>query len=122
MHCYDVMKSLSKFTKDEDILCAALLHDSIEDCGEDIENYLKFYNFSDKTLNLIKILTHDKSIPYEQYIENISKDEDATYIKICDLEDNLKLSRLPQPITIKDRERIAKYKKSLLFLRTNLQG
>ena len=79
-------------TEDEKIV--GYLHDVIEDT---------------------KCLTHDKSIPYDEYVANIKKCELARKVKMNDLKNNMDISRL-KTVTPKDLERVEKYKKSYAFL------
>lgn len=60
-------------------------------------------------------MTHDKSIPYDEYVANIKKCELARKVKMNDLKNNMDISRL-KTVTPKDLERVEKYKKSYAFL------
>ena len=57
-------------------------------------------------------MTHDKNIPYLDYIKEIKKNPLAKKVKLCDLEHNLDFSRLCKNVenfSEKDMERIRKY-------------
>lgn len=92
------------------------LHDVIEDTNYTI-NDLKELGINDECLEAIKMLTHDKNIPYEEYISNIKKCDLARKVKINDLTNNMDLSRLKE-ITQKDLDRVKKYKQCLSFLKS----
>ena len=82
-----------------------------------MEPYLFIYiNFLDEEqLEALKTLTHDKSVPYFDYIDKIKKNPLARKVKLSDLKDNMNLKRLKE-ITEKDRERFAKYEKARKIL------
>lgn len=66
-------------------------------------------------INHVRLLTHDKSVPYLDYIVAIKGDPVAREVKLADLRHNSDLSRL-NTITDKDRERLAKYQQALELL------
>lgn len=82
-----------------------------------MEPYLFIYiNFLDEEqVEALKTLTHDKSVPYFNYIDKIKKNPLARKVKLSDLKDNMNLKRLKE-ITEKDRERFAKYEKARKIL------
>lgn len=82
-----------------------------------MEPYLFTYiNFLDEEqVEALKTLTHDKSVPYFDYIDKIKKNPLARKVKLSDLKDNMNLKRLKE-ITEKDRERFAKYEKARKIL------
>ena len=91
----------------------ALLHDVMEDT-EFPESALRIL-FGDEIL----LLTHRDGDSYDEYIENISKSELATKVKIADLTHNSDLTRL-KTVTKKDINRYNKYQKSIEFLKSKL--
>lgn len=100
---------------DEDSVIVALLHDVMEDTQTDI-NELRTYGFSETVIDALVLLTHNKKINYETYIQNISQNPLATKVKIVDLQHNSDLSRL-NIITSKDIARVQKYVESLNYLK-----
>lgn len=82
-----------------------------------MEPYLFTYiNFLDEEqVEALKTLTHDKSVPYFNYIDKIKKNPLARKVKLSDLKDNMNLKRLKE-ITERDRERFAKYEKARKIL------
>ena len=99
-------------TEDEKIV--GYLHDVIEDTKYTIDD-IKALGVNDRCIEAIKCLTHDKSIPYDEYVANIKKCELARKVKMNDLKNNMDISRL-KTVTPKDLERVEKYKKSYAFL------
>lgn len=105
---------LAEQMKDEKTTIIALLHDTIEDTYVTFDDLLK-EGFEEDIIASLKLLTHDKSVPYMEYIKEIKSDEDATEVKKADLKHNSDLSRL-SVITEKDLKRVEKYKKALEIL------
>ena len=99
---------------DEDSTIVALLHDTIEDTDATIEDIIGL-GFNENVIEALKLLTHDKSIDYFDYINKIKTNPLATKVKLADLRHNSDLSRL-NTITEKDLERVRKYKKSIDIL------
>lgn len=99
---------------------AALLHDALEDCKQITEEHLRDLGFSDLMIDLVKDLTKDESLSYEQNLLRIlrSPREASRRLKIQDVLDNLKLRRLKgrYRLTQKDLERIQKYVDALNVL------
>lgn len=79
--------------KDEKTTCVALLHDVIEDTDLTPEQ-LRKYGFDEAIIAALKLLTHNKLIPYMDYIRAIKENDIATAVKIADLKHNSDLSRL----------------------------
>lgn len=75
---------------DEDSVCVALLHDVIEDHGDKYSfESLKNSGFNDKVIAALRLLTHDKSVPYMEYVGKIKANPIARKVKIADLKHNL---------------------------------
>ena len=99
-------------TEEEKIV--ALLHDTIEDTNI-TEQDLIDYGFPNEIVEAVKLLTHNKNVPYMDYVAKIKDNELARKVKIADLTHNSDLSRLKE-ITDKDKKRYNKYQKALLYL------
>lgn len=112
-HPFTVAQSMD----DEDSTIVALLHDVIEDTNTTIDELVKM-GFNDEIIDALKILTHDKTVEYFDYVKKIKLNPLATKVKISDLKNNSDLSRLNNP-TQKDIERVEKYKKALKILNDN---
>ena len=109
LHVADQMKT-------EDECVVALLHDVMEDTGL-TEFNLKEWGISDRQIAALKLLCHDESVPYLEYIQRIRIDPIATAVKIEDLKHNSDLTRL-NSIPQVDLERVQKYKEALRILQT----
>lgn len=116
LHCIRVMFAVSPDTIRMIIAC---LHDVVEDTKDDPEPVtladLYKMGFEERVVTAVGILTHDKSVTYENYIEAIALNEDARIVKLADLTDNSSIVRL-KGIGKKDFDRMAKYHKSFLYL------
>lgn len=91
----------------------ALLHDVVEDTDVTFANLEKY--FSKEIIDILKLLTHDKSIDYLDYIQKIKDNPIAKKIKIADIIHNSDETRLDK-ITPKDIIRRNKYQKALMLL------
>ncbi len=104
--------------KDEDSTVVALLHDVIEDTDYTVED-IEALGVSDEAIAALKLLTHDKEVPYMDYVEKIKQNPLAARVKIADLKHNSDLTRLSN-ITPADKARVEKYKKAQKILRAAL--
>ena len=84
-HILKVYKILKTVTKDEDILCAALLHDCVEDTQVDYNQIKK--EFGKRVADLVQEVTKDKSRSKDG--EFHIKTKDAFIIKLADMVHNL---------------------------------
>jgi len=112
LHCLRVMNAT---VGDECTKCASVMHDLIEDTEYTFADLSKL-GFSDKTIGLLHLLTHQKETPYDEYIKAISVSNEATEIKLRDLEDNSNITRL-KGLGKKDFDRIEKYHRSYIYLK-----
>ena len=94
---------------------AALLHDVMEDCGISREA-LQAAGFPEAVISAVCHLTHEKSVPYLDYIRALRTDPIAVQVKLADLAHNSDLTRLDE-ITEKDRLRVQKYQEAMKILR-----
>ena len=97
----------------EEECVVAILHDVVEDTDVTIEELEK--DFPTQIIDAIKLLTHDKSVDYMDYINNLKANPIAKKVKLADLKHNSDLTRLDK-ITEKDLIRNEKYKKAIKFL------
>lgn len=79
----------------DDLKAAALLHDSLEDT-KITKDKLKDLGISKRTLEILNVITHSKSVKYDDYIEHIinTNDLDIIILKYIDMKHNLLESRL----------------------------
>ena len=105
---------LAEQMNDEATTVVALLHDVVEDTAINFED-LEKQGFSDEIINALKLLTHDKSVPYMDYVAEIKKNRIATKVKLADLKHNSDLTRL-SVVDEKALKRKEKYEKAIKFL------
>lgn len=97
-------------TNDEELMSVAVLHDVIEDSKLTFED-LKVEGFSDRVIAALRLLTHQKGVSYDDYIDNMKGNRDALRVKREDLRDNSDITRL-KGLREKDFERMNKYIRS----------
>jgi (p)ppGpp synthase/HD superfamily hydrolase len=98
-------------------ICAALLHDVVEDSDMDFSD-LELAGISADVICILKLLTHNESIPYMDYIQRI-KDSGNAYavqVKLADLRHNSDVSRL-DGIREETETRLQKYAAALALLK-----
>lgn len=139
LHALEVMRKSDKLLGSntfarEEVLCAAVLHDVIEDFdgGEIARGRLSHRiktEFGDTVFEALTALTHPKHEPYlDSYIERVAQNWIATIVKIADLTHNMDPSRLPTAQTSdesddeavigeKEFKRWDKYRRALVRLR-----
>lgn len=93
----------------------AYLHDICEDTPTTLEE-LAAMGFTARIVNSVRILTKTEGVEYETYLKAVKKDSNAWHVKMADLENNMDISRIPNP-TEADYKRLEKYKKALAFLK-----
>ena len=111
LHCLRVMNATKG---DECVKCASVMHDLVEDTEYTFEQLTKL-GFSDKTIGLLHLVTHQKNTPYDEYIKAIAVSDEATEIKLADLRDNSDITRL-KGLGKKDLDRIEKYHRAYIYL------
>ena len=97
----------------EEECIVALLHDVVEDTNVTFEDLEK--DFPKSIIDAIKLLTHDKSIDYMEYVKQLKNNPIAKKVKLADLRHNSDTTRLLK-ITEKDIKRVEKYKKAIQLL------
>ncbi len=105
---------LAEQMEGEATICVALLHDTVED-GDITLDFLRENGFSEEIVSAIALLTHDETVPYMDYVKNISSNPIAKTVKLADLRHNSDLSRLPE-INEKALARYEKYCEAIAFL------
>lgn len=91
----------------------ALLHDVVEDTNVTFKQLEEV--FSKEIIDIIKLLTREENIEYDEYIKRIKNNSIACKVKIADLTHNLDKTRLDF-VTEVDVKRNEKYKKALQIL------
>ena len=75
--------------------CVALLHDLVEDHRDKYDfDYLIKEGFPLEVVDILRLLTHEKEVPYMEYIKSISKNQTAREVKIQDLKHNINIDRM----------------------------
>lgn len=106
---------LAESMTDEYTTTVALLHDVVEDTDYTLSD-LKDMGFPEKVTDALALLTHDKSVPYMEYVEKIKQNPVARVVKLADLTHNSDLSRL-DTVDEKALRRVEKYKKAMEILK-----
>lgn len=113
LHCLRVMNNL-KCKEDKERMIIAVLHDVVEDKVCTMEHLINL-GFSIRVIQALTLLTHDKSVEYQQYIKALSYNEDARQVKLADLKDNSDITRL-KGLSQKDFTRMEKYHVAYTYL------
>ena len=77
----------------EDTVAVALLHDVVEDADYTLADLMAM-GFPETVTDALALLTHEKSVPYFDYVKAIKKNPIARMVKLADLRHNSDLSRL----------------------------
>lgn len=94
-------------SQDEEILCIAVLHDTVEDSTVTWWD-LREAGLSERVIAGVRALTKIPGQSYDEYREAVFANRDAMLVKLADLRHNCDIRRL-KGVTIKDRERMARY-------------
>ena len=105
---------LAEQMTDEYSTIVALLHDVVEDTPYTVNN-LREMGFPAEVTDAIELMTHDKNLPYLEYVEKLKSNPIACKVKLADLRHNSDLSRLQHP-NEKDYERVRKYAEAIRLL------
>lgn len=110
-------------SEDEELMAIAVLHDVVEDCfSHDFEEgyqALRDIGMTVRVVEGVRILSRDKSTPYDTYIELVMTNSDAMKVKMADLRHNMDIRRL-KGVTDKDIKRIEKYARTYTKLKEKI--
>ena len=106
---------LAELMTDEDTTVTALLHDVLEDTDYTCTD-LEAMGFSPTVLEALKLLCHDKAVPYLDYVAKIKENPVATAVKLADLSHNSDLTRL-DCVDQAALDRVEKYRQAIALLR-----
>ena len=98
---------LAEQMTDEYSVAVALLHDVVEDSSLSLAD-LVAEGFPQPVIEAVALLTHDKTVPYTDYIEKIKMNPIARAVKLADLRHNSDLSRY-RTVDDEARRRAQKY-------------
>ena len=104
---------------DEVTTIVALLHDVVEDTEYTLED-IAAMGFGQDVVTALAMMTHDKSVPYLDYVAKIKDNPIARAVKLADLAHNSDTTRL-DVIEKKDKERLDKYKAAIAILDLSVQ-
>ena len=110
---------LAEQMSDEDTTVVALLHDVVEDTRYTLDD-LKAMDFGPDIIEAIRVMTHDDSVPYMDYVREIAKNPIARQVKLADLAHNSDLTRLDHEPTERDLARYRKYQEAKKILESTL--
>ena len=82
---------LAEQMDDEITCCAALLHDVVEDTAVTMDELAR--EFPAEVIEILKLLTHDDSADYFDYVRAIKTNPNAVKVKLADLAHNSDQSR-----------------------------
>lgn len=98
----------------EETVIVALLHDVVEDTDYTLKD-IDAMGFPPSVHRALALLTHDKGMPYLEYVAALKSDPIARSVKLADLRHNSDLSRL-DAVTQEARERVEKYERAVALL------
>ena len=107
---------LAEQMDDEDSTITALLHDVVEDTEYTFDD-LETMGFGEPVIDALRLLTHDASVPYLDYVREIAKNHLAKKVKLADITHNSDFSRLDHEPTEIDQKRAEKYRKAAAMLK-----
>lgn len=99
----------------DSFVIAGLLHDVAEDTEYGLEEIAKL-GFDSDVMDALTLLTHDKTVPYADYVARLADNPIARAVKMADLMHNMDLKRLSE-IHKSDYDRVKKYRKAYDFLK-----
>lgn len=105
LHPLAVMQILD--TKDEELMCIAILHDVIEDTDATYAQLIEA-GLTDRIIEGVRALTKQLGQSYEEYKAAVFANKDAMLVKMADLTHNTDIRRL-KGVTQKDIDRMARY-------------
>ena len=88
-HPFHVAEQMS----DEATTIVALLHDVVEDTDYTLED-IAAMGFGQDVVDALALMTHDKSVPYLEYVAKIKDNPIARTVKLADLAHNSDPTRL----------------------------
>lgn len=105
---------LAEQMPDELTTIVALLHDVVEDTDMTLDD-LREMGFPAEAVEAVALMTHDKRVPYMDYVAKIKGNPIARTVKLADLRHNSDVSRL-DAVSAKDRDRVKKYAAAIRLL------
>jgi (p)ppGpp synthase/HD superfamily hydrolase len=109
-------ETVASFVKTDEEKAAAYLHDTLEDSSVTADD-LRKAGIPESVIRAVKLLTHDKSEDYLEYLDRVKVNPIARVVKLADLKHNSDLSRIKN-VTEEDKQRLAKYQKAVEYLKS----
>ena len=100
---------------DEESTVAALLHDVAEDTDYTLDD-IREMGFGERVVRALALLTHDKDVPYMDYVRKLADDPIARKVKLADLAHNSDMTRFDHEPTEEDLKRMQKYREAMMIL------
>ncbi|WP_091014471.1 HD domain-containing protein [Paenibacillus amylolyticus] len=101
---------------DNTSMIVAVLHDVLEDTIFNIHD-VEESEFSTEVVEALQSVSRKKGESYMNFIRRCKENEIGRKVKTADIEDNMDLSRIPNPTDI-DYDRAKKYEKALKLLKS----
>lgn len=108
------LRVMLRLTSIEDMI-TAILHDVVEDSDITFED-LRSKGFSEQIIEAINLVTKKPGESYDDFIRRAASNPIARRVKLADLKDNCRLSRIKNP-TDDDLKRIKKYRRAIRMIR-----
>ena len=105
---------LAEQMTDEVTAAAALLHDVAEDTALTFDDLARM-GIPERVIRVLRLLTHDETVPYMDYVRAVKADPIARAVKLADLRHNSDLTRLER-VTEEDLARAEKYRAAMAIL------
>jgi GTP diphosphokinase / guanosine-3',5'-bis(diphosphate) 3'-diphosphatase len=118
LHPFAVMGLLD--SDEEELQCAALLHDVIEDTDVTFQD-LRAAGMSERVISAVSVLTKQRGQTYEEYKDGVFANRDAMLVKLADLTHNTDVRRL-KGVSEKDIQRMARYHTFFLEIKSRLNS
>ncbi|MGN0651110.1 MAG: GTP pyrophosphokinase [Oscillospiraceae bacterium] len=101
--------------RDEKTTVCALLHDILEDTDTTAEELLEM-GFEADVVDAVRLMTHDDTVPYLDYIRSVKANPIARAVKLADLAHNSDITRLPENPDPRDVNRLERYRAAIAIL------
>ena len=98
----------------------ALLHDVVEDTKYTLDD-IAALGFGKEIVEAVALMTHEKDVPYMDYVAKLKDNPIAREVKLADLAHNsdpARLGKIKGKNKRKAKERLEKYQKAMAFLKS----
>lgn len=105
---------LAEQMTDEATTIVALLHDVVEDTDYSLSDLCEM-GFGAEVMDALSLMTHDKAVPYMDYVAKIKSNPIARQVKLADLRHNSDTTRLDH-MDETAQNRVEKYARAIKLL------